>query len=263
MRHGWAVLPLLATVWSGAGAQSSLATRMRAAGTRTVAISTRARPEACGDGLTYLRDGLSLGATLESYGQYMQGEGWTPPPCLHGPLRVTLRVVDGAPSRLQASVGPLAPLPDTVLDLGNIAATEAGAYLGDLARAGEGHLSEQALLPLLLVDSTPRWEMLAAAARDSTRFQRYRQRASSLLARGAINTLGAAAWADDPAAEQRRAAVSALATRRARDPDPVPDLLAIARVNPHPDARAAALRQLGHTADPRAIDLFASMLGVR
>jgi hypothetical protein len=262
MRHAVAALPLLATAWSAATAQSSLATRLRAAGTRTVTITTSARAEVCGDGRTYLRDGLSSGSSMETYGQYIQIEGWTPPPCVHGPLRVTLRMVDGVPSRLQASAGPPAPLPDTVLDLGSVAAAEAGAYLGDLARSGEGRVSEQALVPLLLVDSVPRWEVLTAAARDSTRMRRYRQRASGLLARGAASTLGAAAWTDDPAAEQRRAAVNALAARRWRDPDPVPDLLAIARTNPHADARAAAIRQLGQTADPRAIDLFASMLGV-
>jgi hypothetical protein len=262
IRRATAALPLLAAAWGGSAAQSSLATRLRTAGTRTVMLTTSARAEVCGDGRTYLRDGLSAGSSMEIHGLYMQGEGWTPPPCVHGPLRVTLRMVDGVPSRLQAFAGPPAPVPDTVLDLGSVAAAEAGAYLRDLARSGEGRVSEQALFPLLLVDSAPRWEVLAAAARDSTRLHRYRQRASSLLARGAASTLGAAAWADDPAAEQRRAAVSALATRRSRDTDPVPDLLAIARTNQHADARAAALRQLGQTADPRAIDLFATMLGV-
>ena len=263
MRRAIAALPLLATAWSAATAQSSLATRLRGAGTRTVMLTTSARAEVCGDGRTYLRDGLSAGSSTEAYGQYMQTEGWTPPPCVHGPLRVTLRMVDGIPSRLQTSAGPPAPVPDTVLDLGSVAAVEAAAYLRDLARSGEGRVSEQALFPLLLVDSAPRWEVLAAAARDSTRMSGYRRRASGLLARGAASTLGAAAWTDDAAADERRTAVRALATRRSRDPDPIPDLLAIARANPHADARAAAIRQLGQTADPRAIDLFATMLGIR
>jgi hypothetical protein len=262
MLRACAALPLLFATWGAASAQSSLATRVRTAGTRTIVLTTRARPEVCGDGLTYLRDGLTSGSSVEIYGRYRQSEGWTPPPCVHGPLRVTLRAVDGVPSRVEASAGPPTPLPDTVLDLGSVAAADASEYLRDLARSGRGRVSEQALFPLLLVDSAPRWDMLVAAARDSTRMQRYRQRASSLLARGAASTLGAAAWADDPAADQRRAAVSALATRRSRDPDPVPDLIEIARTNPHADARAAAIRQLGETADRRAIDLFASMLGV-
>jgi hypothetical protein len=263
MLRGAAALPLLAAAWSAAPAQSSIVARVRAAGTRTIVLTTRARAEVCGDGATYLRDGLLGGSSVEIYGQLLANEGWTPPPCVHGPLRVTLRAVDGAPSRLQVSAGPAPAAADTVLDLGTVPAAEASAYLRDLARSGDGRVSEQALFPLLLVDSAPRWEVLAAAARDSTRMQRYRQRASGLLARGAASTLGAGAWADDPAAEQRRAAVRALATRRPRDADPVPDLLEIARTNRHADARAAAIRQLGQTADPRAIDLFAAMLGVR
>jgi hypothetical protein len=259
--RGAGALALAAAASSGAAAQPSLAARVRAAGTRTVVLTTRARSEVCGDGLHYLRDGLG-GSTTEMYNDTWS-EGWTPPPCVHGPLRVTLRAVDGVPSQLRTSAGPAAALSDTVLDLGSVAAAEAGAYLRELARSGQGRVGEQALLPLVLVDSTPRWEALTAAARDSTRMLRYRRRASGLLARAAAGTLGAAGWSDDPAAEQRRAAVSALATRRPRDADPVPDLLSIARTNRHADARAAAIRQLGQTADPRAIDLFAAMLGVR
>ena len=111
---------LLAAAWSGAGAQS-LAARVRAAGTRTVALTTRARTEVCGDGINYLRDGLG-GSTVEINGHYLSSEGWTPPPCVHGPLRVTLRTVEGVPSGLRASAGPAPALPDTVLDLGSVAA---------------------------------------------------------------------------------------------------------------------------------------------
>jgi hypothetical protein len=267
MRHGVllrgvAALTVLTAAWTDALAQASIASRVRAAGTRTIVLTTRARAEVCGDGLTYLRDGLG-GSAQERYGTYLESEGWTPPPCLRGPLRITLRAVEGVPSRVRVSAGPPPALPDSVLDLGSIPAAEAGSYLRELARSSDGSVGEQALLPLLLVDSTPRWEVLAAAARDSTHMLRYRRRASGLLARAAAGTLGAAGWSDDPAAQQRRAAVSALATRRSRDPDPVPDLLEIARTNAHADARAEAIRRLGQTADPRAIDLFAAMLGVR
>ena len=84
--RGVAALHLLAAAWSGASAQTSLEARVRAAGTRTIALTTRARPEVCGDGQTYLRDGLSGGSNAEIYGQYLQSEGWTPPPCVHGHL---------------------------------------------------------------------------------------------------------------------------------------------------------------------------------
>ena len=261
MRNRLTVLIGLTALGARLDAQSTLAARMHAAGTRTVAFSARARAEVCGDGVTYLSDGLG-GGRSGMWMDYFDGR-WQPAPCVHGPLRVTVRVVDGLPSRLRTSAGPLPTLGDTVVDLGDVGTAQAGAYLRELSRTGDGRVAEQALLPLMLVDSQPRWEILADAARDSTRLLRYRRRASDLLARGAMSTLGAAAFSDDPVAEERRAVVNALAQRRPRDEDPVPQLLAIARTNPHPDARAEAIRQLGQTADGRAIGLMEELLGIR
>jgi len=250
---------VLATLASSAGvAQGTIAERVRAAGTRTVAFTTSARPEVCGDGIDVVSDGL--GGEMRFYNEYYDGTTWTRRPCVHGALRVMLRVVDGIPSRVRVTAGSLPVLADTVVDLGVVRAADAGDYLWTLARGDLGRVSEQALLPLLLVDSVPRWDILASAARDTTRMLRYRRRASDLLARGAASTLGVAGWSDDPAAVQRRAVVDALAARRNRDSDTVPDLLEIARANRHPDARAAAIHRLGQTADPRAIDLFATLL---
>jgi hypothetical protein len=253
-----AAVVLVALASSAAGAQGPIAERVRAAGTRTVAFTTRARPEVCGDGVDVVSDGL--GGEMQFYNEYYDGSTWTRRPCVHGPLRIAIRVVDGVPSRVRVIAGPLPTLGDTVVDLGVVSTADAGAYLRTLARGDQGRVSEQALLPLLLVDSVPRWEILAAAARDTSHMMRYRRRASDLLARGAASTLGAAGRSDDPAAVERRAVVAALAARRTRDSDPVPDLIEIARANRHPDARAAAIRQLGQTADPRAIDLFAALL---
>jgi hypothetical protein len=252
------ILAALALTASLAEAQGTITDRVRAAGTRTVALTTRARPEVCGDGIDIVSDGL--GGEVTYYSEYYEGGTWTRRPCVHGPMRLTLRVVEGVPSRIRVAAGSLPALADSILDLGLVSASETGEFLRTLTRSDQGRVSEQALLPLLLVDSTPRWAVLAAAARDTTRMLRFRRRASDLLARGAASTLGAAGWSDDPAAVQRRAVVDALATRRPRDADPVPDLLEIARENRHADARAAAIHRLGQTADPRAIDLFATLL---
>jgi hypothetical protein len=252
----------LGLAFDAAEAQTSLASRLQAAGTRTVAFSAAARPGVCGDGATYFADGFGDQRARYFETFIVNGTHWENLPCTHGPLRVTLRMVDGRPSRLRTVAGPLPVLGDSVLDLGMVSTSDAGSLLRDLARNGEGRVAEEALLPLVLVDGEPHWETLAAAARDSTRLLRYRRRASELLARGAASTLGAAAFPDDPAADQRREAVRALARRTRSNDDAVPDLIAIARSNKHPDARAAAIVELGQTADPRALDLFANILGV-
>jgi hypothetical protein len=245
-----------------AAAQTPLAARLHDAGTRTVAFSTRARPEVCGDGSTSMSDGLGSGRSF-MYIEYSGTREWTPPPCVNGPMRVTVRVVEGRPSTLRVMAGPLPTLGDSVLDLGMVSTAEAGAYLRSLARTGDGRAAQQALLPLILVDSQPRWDVLAEAARDSTKAQSYRRRASDLLARGAVSTLGVQAFVDDEPASERRTAVRALAQRRTRDEDPVPQLLEIAQSNKHADARAAAIQQLAQYADPRAITMMAMMLGVK
>jgi hypothetical protein len=168
-------------------------------------------------------------------------------------------MVEGVPSWLRIAVGPLPVLGDTVLDLGTVSTREAGDFLEALVRGGEGRAAVDALLPLVVLDSFARWDVLAAAARDSTRVQRYRRRAADLMARAASGTLPGES-ADDEAAAVRREAVYALARKREKSEDPVPELLTIARTNSHRDARVAALYSLGQTGDARAIELFASML---
>jgi hypothetical protein len=242
-------------------AQRPLAERLRASGTRTVAFSARARPEACGDGLTSFSDGLSGPRTRFYDGVLLTHAPWDThlAPCEPGLMRVSVRMVEGAPSWLRIAVGPLPVLGDTVLDLGNVSTREAGEYLQSLARTGEGRAAIDALLPLVLVDSFPRWEALAAAARDTTRILRYRRRAADLMARAASGTLPGES-VDDDAASLRREAVYALARKSEKSEDPVPELLDIARTNAHRDARVAALYSLGQTVDPRAVELFSSML---
>jgi len=242
-------------------AQKPLAERLRATGTRTVAFSARARPNACGDGSKSYSDGLSGPRTRYYDGMLLTHEPWDTriSPCEPGPMRVSVRMVEGAPSWLRIAVGPLPVLGDTVLDLGIVSTREAGEFLESLVRSGEGRVAVDAMLPLVVLDSFPRWDLLAAAARDSTRVQRYRRRAADLLARAASATLPGES-VDDEAAAVRREAVYALARTREKREDPVPELLTIARTNAHRDARVAALYPLGQTGDARAIELFASML---
>ncbi|MEP6730330.1 MAG: hypothetical protein ABJE10_06820 [bacterium] len=241
--------------------QKPLAERLRDAGTRTVAFSTKARADACGDGLTSFSDGLTGTRTRFYDGVLLTHAPWDThlAPCEPGQLRVSVRMVEGVASWLRVAVGPLPVLGDTVLDLGPVSTREAGEFLQTLARKGEGRASLEALLPLVLVDSFPRWETLAAAARDTTRLMRYRRRASDLMARAASGTLPGES-VDDDAAGLRREAVYALARKTEKSEDPVPQLLDIARNNSHRDARVAALYQLGQTGDLRAVELFAAML---
>lgn len=244
----------------------SLAERLRASGTRTVAFSAPSRTETCGDGTQSFSDGLGGARSRFFEGAVYSHPPWDTrlAPCDKGPVRVTVRVVAGRPSWMRVAVGPLATLGDSVLDLGPVSARDAGDFLVTLARAGDGRASVEALLPIVVVDGLPRWETLASVARDTTMPMRFRRRAGDLLARAAASSLPAEPNGDDDiAAALRREAVYALARKREKSEDPVPQLLEIARGNRFRDARVAALYSLGQLGDPRAVDLFRSMLSGR
>jgi hypothetical protein len=255
---------LLALTPHFAAAQPSLSDRIRAAGTRTVAFSAPSRAEVCGDGSTTYSDGLNGPRARFHEGRFYSSGPWESRfiPCDRGPVRVTVRVVDGVPSWLRTAAGPLPVLGDSVQDFGAVSTADASEFLRTLARTGEGRASVEALQPLVMLDSTPRWEILAAAARDTSRLLRYRRRASDILARAAAGTLGTDDSADDDPTGARREAVYAIARRREKSEDPVPQLMEISRTNSHRDVRKAALYQLGQTADPRVVELFMAMLRV-
>jgi hypothetical protein len=264
MRPASRLVTALLVIPALAHAQRSLADRIHAAGTRTIAFSARSRPEVCGDGVNSFADGLSGPRTRVFDGMLLTYSAWDTriTPCDPGPVRVTVRVVDGTPSWIRVAAGPLPVLGDSVQEFGTVSTTEAGDFLRVLAR-GEGRVANQALMPLVLLDSVPRWQILTAAARDTTRMLTYRRRAADLLARAAASTIAVDATSDEDASNIRREAVNALARREQKNQDPVPELLDIARTNSHRDARVAALYQLGQYADPRAVDLFASMLSAK
>jgi hypothetical protein len=274
-RHAVALSLGLALASSAHG--QSIAERMKNVGTKTVAFSARARSGVCGDGKGSYNDGLTNtntrffeSGTYISYDGAFYSEGvslmtyepWDTriTPCEPGPVRVIIRVVDNQPSTLHVAVGPLPALADTILDLGTISAASAGTYLQGLVRGTDGRVSTSAIMPIVLIDSSPRWDVLAAAARDSMRLLRYRRRASDLLARASALSIPLEPNVDEGTRGIRREAVNAFVRQRQKPDDCIPELLDIARRNPHRDSRVAALYQLGQTADPRAIDLFLELL---
>lgn len=262
MRYNGRLVLALLMAPSLAMAQRSVSERVKNAGTRTIAFEVKTRPEVCGDGTQSYSDGLSGPRTRVFDGMLLTYSPWDThiAPCEKGPMRVTVRVVEGVPSWLRTAAGPVPVLGDSVQDFGVVSTLDAGEFLRGLALNSLTRTATQALTPLVLLDSFPRWEVLAIAARDSTRLVGYRRRAGDLLARAAAGTIATGQADDDDASGTRREAVYALAQRRDRNQDPVPQLLEIATKNVHRDARVAAIYQLGQLGDARAVSLFAAML---
>lgn len=236
----------------------SLASRIAAAGVETMTFHFAARPGVCGDGESFIRTGRSSYHGSFSSGRPME-------PCILGPVQVRLTLDAGAVTRVQTWVGPLRHR--AARDLGAVPAAEAASYLMALAARGSPRSSAKAIFPAVLADSAVVWPQLLAIARDvETRSRSTRQDALFWLSRFAS---GAAAgrpndpFADDddpsdPDEELKTHAVFVLS--QLRNGAGIPDLLHIARTSASPRVRSQALFWLGQSGDPRAIELFESVL---
>jgi HEAT repeat protein len=236
----------------------SLASRVAGVDDGAVTFHYAARPGVCGDGDTFVRTGPRTYHGSWSSNRPME-------PCIFGPVQVRLTVEKGAVQRVESWVGPLRSR--GARDLGEVSAPEAAGYLMTIAARGTASASKKAIFPAVLADSTTVWPALFPIARDTeTRSKSTRQDALFWLSRFASAAL--AGHPNNPFAEDEEPkseddelkthAVFVLSQMR-RD-EGIPQLLDVARSNPNWRVRSAALFWLGQSGDPRAIDLFESVL---
>ena len=215
----------------------------------------------CGDGRGMI--GHLFGQSMYYSGDNtVQGRGnWSNRFCEPGPARAVVSVISGEVTRIRAYVGPR-PSDTRGVTTIEASAADASAWLADVVARTETRVAAEAMLPLLLADAPEPWTLFLRVARDASRSRGVRQSAFDWLGRGVTARLGIADAEDDtPDDEVRSQAVFAL-TQRPRG-ESVPDLIELARSAKHPSARRAAIFWLGQTADPRAADVFADLLGLR
>ena len=236
----------------------SLASRVAAVENGSVTFHYAARPGMCGDGESFVRTGPHTYHGSWSSNRPME-------PCIFGPVQVRLTVENGAVQRVESWVGPLRSR--GARDLGEVSAPEAARYLMTIAARGTARASSKAIFPAVLADSATVWPALFPIARDTeTRSKSTRQDALFWLAQFASAAL--AGRPNNPFAEDEELkseddevkthAVFVLSQMR-RD-EGIPQLIEVARSNPNWRVRSAALFWLGQSGDPRAIDLFESVL---
>ena len=216
------------------------------------------RPGICGDGETFVRTGKS-----SYHGSFWTGRRMEP--CIFGPAQVRLTVEDGAVHRIETYVGSLRSR--GARDLGEVSAPEAARYLMTIAASGTTGASAKAIFPAVLADSATIWPALLAIARDTdTRSKNTRHDALFWLSRFATGAL--AGQPNNPFVdeEEEKSADDELKSHAVfvmsqlpRD-EGIPQLLQVARSNPNWRVRSKALFWLGQSGDPRAIDLFESVL---
>jgi HEAT repeats len=236
----------------------SLASRVAAVEDGAVTFHYAARPGICGDGESFIRTGRSSYHGSFSTKRAME-------PCTFGPAQVRLTLEDGNVQRIETWVGPLSSR--GARDLGEVSATEAARYLMTIAARATTRASAKAIFPAVLADSATVWPALFPIARDTdTRSKSTRQDAMFWLSQFA--SAAVAGRPNDPFAEDeeeesgdedlKKHAVFVL-SQLPRD-EGIPQLLEVARSNRSWHVRSQAMFWLGQSGDPRAIDLFESVL---
>jgi hypothetical protein len=235
----------------------SLTSRIAAVENGAVTFHYAARPGVCGDGESFIRTGRS-----SYHGSWSRKRAMEP--CIFGPVQVRLTLEDGIVQRVETWVGPLRSR--EARDLGEVSAPEAARYLMTIAARGTPGASKKSIFPAVLADSATVWPALFPIARDDERSKSTRQDALFWLSRFASGAV--AGRPNDPFAEDHegRSEDEELKTHAVfvlsqlpRD-EGIPQLLEIARSNPNWHVRSHALFWLGQSGDPRAIDLFESVL---
>lgn len=235
-----------------AGAQT-VAERVTALGSGTLQARYASRPGACGDGSHFFDAGL---------GGANHHEGWDGGrACEPGPVRIVATVVDGHVTRVRSYIGPDRGTPADV-DLGRISTGEAARFLTSLVQGPEPTAAQGAIDALVLADSTEPWPTLLRVARAPSTPRRVARSAAFWLGQGAAVKAGVAD-AEESSTDDEMRAQAVFALSQQPHESSIPQLLDVARRSPHAVARSRALFWLGQSGDPRALDLFAEILGIR
>lgn len=254
------VLLLLAPSLSG-GAQwlgaQSLGERVTASD-GLVQVVYPSRPGVCGDGQGIIGSVLGRSSYYSGNAQFSGRGEWSDRACVHGPARVVAGVVAHEVTRLRVYVGPVpAASPETRTIA--VSASDAAAWLGEIATRATGRVASDALLPLIIADAPDPWPLLLRLARDDNRPRDVRRSALTWLANGVNDHLGIADSRDESDDDQMRTQAVFVLSQRPKA-ESVPELIELARSAKNPAARRSAIFWLGQTGDPRAADVFAELL---
>lgn len=251
------------TLASTAGAQGSLASRVRNAPDGIVRMEYDARPGTCGDG------GETVAFRRAYFGSNVQSWGgkWNDARCVPGNVRVTATVTGGEVVRVRTQIGGRWPATNArVTDLGIVSPGEASAYFLSLVPSLESRTSRnQVLRPAVLADDPAILAPLVRIARDDRRLVETRREAISwmgLLGDASVVQALVHFAKDDgdsrsDAKSLRSAAVFSLSLLE--DGAGVAPLLELSR-DDSPSLRKATVFPLSETGDPRAFRRLRQML---
>jgi HEAT repeats len=251
--------PLVVALASQANAQS-LSDQVRAAN-GTVQVLYPSRPNACGDGLGSISNVMGRVEFSFYDGRWNSSNGWRRRPCEHGPARLVLTVVGGEVTRAHVYVGPIPPPAGDARTI-SASAGDAETWLGQMVEHGNARVASDLLLPLILVDGSEPWKLFLKLARDENRPADFKRSVMTWLSNAVSDHLGILSDVDRNDDDEMRAQAVYVLSQRPKA-ESVPALIDVAKTAAHPSARKAALYWLGQTGDPRAVDVYAELLGLR
>lgn len=276
MRSPWIVLMAGTATALGSArlpAQTLRSAIDQAGADTSVRFSYPPRPGVCGggDGSITIQDEGGIG-TVSIYhadgGYSMHAAGsasreWVGE-CAAGPVRVSLDRRGGKVRGVRVYVGgQWAAAAAAGLDLGTVAPGEASAYLlATVSPEAPSRMAHNAILAAVIARNARPWPALFRIARAESYPRAIRNTAATWLGRAAASRLTASLHgriSDASDLEVRKQAVFAL-SQRPRE-EAIPALLQVAQTSSEPALRRAAIFWLAQSGDPRALDLFARILG--
>ena len=251
-----ALAPALALLAAASALSAqSVASRVSRVRDGTVRMSFTARPGVCGNGSSFVstRRGEYIGS---------RGGEWEND-CESGPVRVSMSVEGGEVRALRTYVGGRwREVNAASTDLGMIAASDAAAFLVNLARTSAGRAARDAIFPATLADSATIWPGLLQLAKDTSRPRDARRQAIFWLGQAAgdqaTGMLDSVATDSNGDRDVREQAVFAL-SQRPRD-EGIPALVRIVKTSHDREVRKKALFWLGQSEDPRALALIEELI---
>jgi len=242
-RAACTAMAVLATAAPPAARAQTIADRVRGA-SGEVEIQFASRPGVCGDG-----EG-SLNFRSHRANEDIK-ENWH---CEPGPVRVRLKVHDGAVQAIHTLVGtrhrPIAGL----TDLGAVGDRDAVQYFLSLARSADLPVAREAVTPIALADSTTVTPDLLGLANERSRPVEVRKNA--LFWAGQVDESDVSGpverIADDMTEDRRLREQAVFVLSQLPDGAGVPGLTRVARSKAEPWLAAKATFWLGQTDDPNA-----------
>jgi hypothetical protein len=183
--------------------------------------------------------------------------------CERGPARVVLQRSGGAVSELAVTVGGRSTQADT--ELGDVAPVEAARYLLEIAPQLSARSGDDAVMGAAIADAPSSWRRMLDIARSPEASESSRksslfwvsQEASAVATAGLTDV----AMSDSNASAVRTDALFYLAQRR--NGEGIPSLIRVVRESKSVRLRKNAIFYLAQSGDPRALDLFQTLLAGR